>query len=130
MTAHYLLQEITAPSSQPVLVKFTSGDGIMVFLNGKQLLIQNNPFRKDKLDHYVLLPLQAGKNQLTVKLFNYFLNAVPFNIDFNVPQIGYRLELPETRMQKGAYFPITWQLHNPSTPHDEMGMPNLKLTFE
>lgn len=130
MTAHYLLQEITAPFAQSVIVKFTSGDGIMVFLNGKQLLIQNNPYRKDKLDHYVLLPLQAGKNQLTVKLFNYFLNAVPFNIDFNVPQIGYRLELPATRMQKGVYFPITWQLHNPSTPHDEMGMPNLKLTFE
>lgn len=130
MTAHYLLQEITAPSAQNVLVKLTSGDGIMVFLNGRQLLIQNNPFRKDKLDHYVLLPLQAGKNQLTVKLFNYFLNAVPFNIDFNIPQAIYHLELPEIRMQKGTYFPVSWQLHNPSTPHDEMGLPNLKLTFE
>ncbi|WP_341838664.1 alpha-L-fucosidase [Chitinophaga pollutisoli] len=130
MTAHYLLQEITAPSTQQVLVKFTSGDGIMVFLNGKQLLIQNNPYRKESLDHYVLLPLEAGKNQLTVKLFNYFLNTVPFNIDFNIPQIGYRLNLPETRMQKGAYFPVTWQLHRPSTPHDEMGLPNLKLSFE
>ncbi|MGE7773347.1 alpha-L-fucosidase [Chitinophaga sp. NPDC101104] len=130
MTAHYLLQEITAPSAQNVLVKLTSGDGIMVFLNGRQLLIQNNPFRKDKLDHHVLLPLQAGKNQLTVKLFNYFLNAVPFNIDFNVPQVVYHLELPEVRMQKGTYFPVSWQLHNPSTPHDEMGLPNLKLTFE
>ncbi|WP_126245946.1 alpha-L-fucosidase [Chitinophaga rhizosphaerae] len=130
MTAHYLLQEITTPSARNVLVKLTSGDGIMVFLNGRQLLIQNNPFRKEKLDHYVLLPLQAGKNQLAVKLFNYFLNAVPFNIDFNVPQVVYHLELPEVRMQKGAYFPVSWQLHNPSTPHDEMGLPNLKLTFE
>lgn len=130
MTAHYLLQEITAPAAQRVLVKFTSGDGIMVFLNGKQLLLQTNPYRKGKLDHYVLLPLQSGKNQLTVKLFNYFLNAVPFNIDFNVPQVEYRLDLPEVRMQKGTYFPVSWQLHNPPTPHDEMGLPNLKLTFK
>lgn len=130
MTAHYLLQEITAPSARNVLVKLTSGDGIMVFLNGKQLLIQNNPYRKEKLDHYVLLPLQAGKNQLAVKLFNYFLNAVPFNIDFNVPQVVYHLDLPEVRLQKGTYFPVSWQLHNPSTPHDEMGLPNLKLTFQ
>ncbi|WP_109695562.1 alpha-L-fucosidase [Chitinophaga deserti] len=130
MTAHYLLQEITAPTARNVLVKITSGDAIMVFLNGKQLLLQNNPLREPRMDHYILLPLQAGKNQLSVKLFNYFLNAVPFNIDFNVPQEVYQLTLPEVRLQKGTYFPVSWQLHNPSTPHDEMGLPNLKLTFE
>ncbi|MBO9153077.1 alpha-L-fucosidase [Chitinophaga sp. GCM10012297] len=127
MTGYYALQEITSPRAQQLLVKVTGGDAVMVFLNGKDLFIQNNPYKKDSIVHYVLLPLSEGKNQLVVKLFNHFKKSLPFNIDYAVPQVYYRKTLPPVEMEKGKYYPVSWQLANPLTPHDEMGMPNLKL---
>lgn len=127
MTAYYVLQEITSPRAQQLLVKVTSGDAVTVFLNGKSLFIQNNPYKKDSIVHSVLLPLSEGKNQLVVKLFNHFKRSLPFNIDYNVPQVYYTKTLPPLKMQKGKYYPVSWQLAEPVTPHDEMGMPNLTL---
>ncbi|RPD38588.1 alpha-L-fucosidase [Chitinophaga barathri] len=127
MTGYYVFQEITSPRTQQLLVKVTSGDAVMVFLNGKNLFLQNNPYKKDSIVHYVLLPLSEGKNQLVVKLFNHFKKSLPFNIDYSVPQVYYRKTLPAVQMEKGKYYPVSWQLAKPLTPHDEMGMPNLKL---
>lgn len=127
MTGYYALQEITSPRAQQLLVKVTSGDAVMVFLNGKNLFIQNNPYKKDSIVHYVLLPLSQGKNQLVVKLFNHFKKSLPFNIDYAAPQVYYRKTLPPVEWEKGKYYPVSWQLANPLTPHDEMGLPGLKL---
>jgi alpha-L-fucosidase len=127
MTGYYVLQEIISPRRQQLLVKVTSGDAVMVFLNGKNLFIQNNPYKKDSIVHYVLLPLSEGKNQLVVKLFNHFKRSLPFNIDYAVPQVYYRKALPAMQMEKGKYYPVSWKLAHPLTPHDEMGMPNLRL---
>ncbi len=129
-TAYYVLQEINTAAAQPLLVRITSGDGLMVFLNGKQLFIQNNPFKKESVDHVLLLNLQAGNNQLAVKLFNNFHGQIPFAIDYNIPQHIYRKVLPVVQLQKNSYYPVSWRLHQPFTPHQDMGLPNLVFKLE
>jgi alpha-L-fucosidase len=129
MTAYYLLQEIESSKPQPVLVKITSGDAIMVYLNGQQKFIQNNPFKKDSVTHEIMLTLKQGKNQLAVKLFNNFHKQIPFNINFNVPQVFYQKTLPGIQTVENRYLQVNYKVHDALTPHTDMGMPNMLIDF-
>lgn len=127
MTGYYILQEINSPAKQQVLVKITAGDAVRVTLNGKERYIQSNPLKQDSMEHILLLDLEQGKNQLVVKLFNNFKKQTPLNIDFNIPQVIYRKTLPAVPLKKDGLLPVSWQRHQPATPHDDMGLPNLQL---
>jgi len=130
MTAYYLLQEIESPKEQQLLVKLVSGDGIMVFLNGKKRFIQNNPFKKDSVTHYILLSLKQGKNQLVVKLFNHFQKQVFFAIDTHIPQVVYQKQLPPVQLNKNIYYPVSWSLNEPFTPHQDLDLPDFSLELK
>lgn len=125
MNAYYVLQQVHAEMAQNVLVRFTGGDGLMVFLNGEKAISTNNLNKVDSLSHTVMLPLQKGNNQILVKVFNNFHKKVPVNIDFNIPQEGYVLTLRDLQLEKDHYFPVSWELSHPETPHENLGFVNL-----
>ncbi|QKZ11757.1 alpha-L-fucosidase [Spirosoma sp. KUDC1026] len=127
-SSYYVLQEITAPADQTVLVGITSGDGVLVALNGKQLLEHNSPDKSPRTNDIIMLPLKRGKNQLLVKLFNNFQKNIPIGIDYTVPQTLYQKELPAVRLDN-AFIPVRWSLNNPATPHQTLVVPNLSLQF-
>ncbi len=128
--AWYMLQEITAPSDQQILVSVTSADALMVLLNGKMLVLHNNPYKKESMQDVVLLDLKKGKNQLLVKCFNNFLKEAHIGISTHVPQHVYVKKLDAVKLRKGEYFPVNWKLGNPVTPHETLNLPNLRLKFE
>ncbi|MCK8492610.1 alpha-L-fucosidase [Spirosoma sp. RP8] len=128
-TAYYLLQEITAPADQSILVGITSGDGLVVALNGKQLFVRNNPEKKPSEKDVLLLPLQKGKNQLLIKLFNNFQKQTPAGIDYAVPQVIYRKQLLPVSLKGGSYYPVRWQAHNPVSPHRTLLLPNMEVEW-
>ena len=128
-TAYYMLQEIESSKDQPLLLGITSGDAIMVFVNGKEVLINNNPFKKDSVQNVLLLNLKKGKNQMLVKLFNNFQKQVYFGINHQLPQVIYRKKLAPVLVEKEIYLPVSWQWHAPFTPHQHLSVPNLKLVM-
>jgi alpha-L-fucosidase len=125
--AYYVLQEIESNEDKKTLVKITSGDALVVWLNGKQKYIQINQLKRDSVTHFVELDLKRGKNQLLVKLFNKFHKQIPFAIDFSVPQVIYRKELPTFNFKKNKLYSVDWKLRNPDTPHQDMNLPNAKV---
>lgn len=129
-TAYYVLQEIESPMAQQILVELTSGDGVLVALNGKQLLLKNNPMKRDSIKDVVLLDLEKGKNQLVVKLYNNFQKKIVFSIGLAKEQVVYTLPLPALQLQKNNYIPITWRLANPVTPHQTLNLPNMRLVLD
>lgn len=126
-TAYYVLQEIDSPKDQQVLVQLTSGDGVLVVLNGQQQLLRNNPLKQDSLSDVLLLDLKKGNNQLVVKLFNGFQKTMVYSIKTAAVQTRYVINLPPVPMRKGTYFPVNWKLANPITPHQTLNLPNLRL---
>jgi alpha-L-fucosidase len=127
-SVYYILQEVTAPADQTVLVGITSGDGVLVALNGKQLLEHNSPDKAPQSKDILMLPLKQGKNQLLVKLFNNFQKNIPIGIDHNVPQVLYQKELPPVRLDNTPVS-VRWSLSDPATPHQTLIVPNLSLQF-
>ena len=128
--AWYLLQEITSPNDQQILISVTSADAAIVMLNGKTLILRNNPFKKESMEDLVLLDLKKGKNQLLVKCFNLYQKEVRMGIATHVPQQIYIKKLAPVNFRKGEYFPVNWKLNHPVTPHETLHLPNLRLKFE
>lgn len=126
-SAYYVLQEIESTEDKKVMVKITSGDALTVWINGKQRYLQINPLKRDSVAHFIVLDLQRGKNQLLIKLFNNFQKRIHFAIDFSVPQVIYRKELPILNVKKNKLYSIDWKLHDPATPHQDMNVPNMQL---
>jgi alpha-L-fucosidase len=129
-TATYLLQEIIADTDQPYLVGITSGDAVTVSLNGQILDEHNNPFKLKMMNDVILLPLKKGKNQLIVKFYNGFEKTTTIGIDNKVKQIIYHKDLKPLTVEKGKYYLLSWQLHNPLSPHTTLGLPNVRLEFK
>jgi alpha-L-fucosidase len=99
-------------------------------LNGKTIVLHNNPFKKESMQDVVLLDLKKGKNQLLVKCFNIFQKEVRMGIGTHVFQQIYVKKLKPVNFRKGEYFPVQWKLSNPVTPHETLHLPNLRLRFE
>ncbi|WP_285060336.1 alpha-L-fucosidase [Pedobacter ginsengisoli] len=129
-TATYLLQEITADKDQPFLVRITSGDAVTVSLNGQILDEHNNPFKVKMMEDVILLPLKQGKNQLIVKFYNGFQKCSTIGIATDVKQVIYHKTLKPLSVQKGRYYPVSWKLHDPLSPHTTLGLPNVRLELK
>jgi alpha-L-fucosidase len=123
-SATYLLQEITSAKDQPYLIGITSGDAVTVSLNGVVLAEHNNPFKEKSMKDVILLPLKKGTNKLVVKYYNGFQKSTVLGIDNNIDQIYYKKVLKSVEVQKGTYYPVSWQLHKPYSPHTTMGLFN------
>jgi alpha-L-fucosidase len=128
-TAYYVLQEITSPTDQPLLVGITSGDGVVVFVNGEEQLIHLNPNQKGSIHDVVLVRLRKGKNQLLVKFFNNFQKNIIGSFYPSVQQVFYKKTLEPVAFQTGKLYPVMMRLTNPVTPHQDMLVPNLSVEF-
>ncbi|HEY8934931.1 MAG TPA: alpha-L-fucosidase [Cyclobacteriaceae bacterium] len=129
MISYYLLQEINTKNDQLVLAEITSGDGVIVFLNGKELLIHLNAAKTATQHDVVFLPLKKGKNQLVVKLFNNFHKEITVALGQCAEQVMYSKKLKPVELKANTLYPVSWKLKNPLTPHQHMLTPNLSLTF-
>lgn len=129
-SATYLLQEINSETDQPYLVGITSGDAVTVSLNGQILAEHNNPFKEKEMKDVILLPLKKGKNQLIVKFYNGFQKESTISIDNDVKQVIFHKILQPLTMDKGKYYPFSWQLHKPLSPHTTLGLPNVRLELK
>ncbi len=126
-TAYFVTQTITAPADRRVLVRITSGDGVLVMLNGQTLLLRNNPTKAAEQHDIVLLPLKKGANQLLVKTFSNFQKTTPIGIDYSIPQLLYQQDLRPVTLPGGSATTVQWQAHDPASPHRTLVLPNLSL---
>jgi alpha-L-fucosidase len=72
----------------------------------------------------ILLPLKKGINKLVVKYYNGFQKSTVLGIDNNVEQVYFKKTLKPLDVQKNSYYPFSWQLHKPYSPHTTMGLFN------
>lgn len=89
-----VLQEIESDKKQVVPVEIGSGDGIQVYLNGNCLTAHISPRKATADTELVLLPLEKGRNQLLLKVYNRFRKKSCYSI---LPVEGwnvYELSLP------------------------------------
>lgn len=129
MTSYYVLQHINSKKDQQVAVSVTSGDGVVVALNGRIQVVHGN-LKKNKAEDVVILDLKKGTNQLLVKVFTNFQKRTPVMINNLVDQHLYKKTLPIVQFVSGKYLPISWKEVNPLSVHETLNYSNLKLILE
>ncbi|MEO7992514.1 MAG: alpha-L-fucosidase [Chryseolinea sp.] len=129
MTAYYFLQQIISKKDQSILLKITSGDGVVVFVNGHQHFIYLDPTKENKSENTLLIPLKEGNNQLLIKLFNNFQKTFTFSIHPLTEQVMYRKKLEHVLFNRAAPSTISLKLHEPLTQHQDLFMPNFLVEF-
>jgi len=125
--ATYLLQEIVSEKDQSYLIGITSGDGVTVALNGTIIAEHNNPFKEKMLKDVILLQLKKGKNQLVVKFYNGYQKNMVIGIDNKAAQVMYAKKLKPLQFEAGKFYPFSWQLHKPLSPHTTLGLFNASI---
>lgn len=128
--AYYILQNINVKQGLIYAqVKITSGDGIIIMFNGRQMLINNNPAKAESVDHVIGLNLMPGNNQLLIKVFNNFKKSIPFAISHSIPQSIYIKDLDVKIFEANKLYPVSLKLHSPASPHQTLKLPNLEVWF-
>jgi alpha-L-fucosidase len=130
MNAYYFLQEIVSPKDQALVVRITTGDGVVVFVNGEEQLTDNNPQKEKQQVNVLLIHLRKGRNQVLIKSFNNFQKQVLFSLEPHPSQLLYRKKLDPIPLKKDRISTASWRLHNPATSHQTILLQNLSLTLE
>gem|GEM_PF-5142036 len=130
-TYRYVRYEITAHGAQSYLLGISSGDGVQVFLNGVEQTAHNNPDRGTMQKEILQLPLQDGKNELLIKLYNRFNKQLRWDVDMKTPQNYYTQELtmPQATGANGIHR-ISVGAANPVSVHRDLRLPNLELHIQ
>ncbi len=129
MTAWYLLQELTVSNKRQFLFEVTSGEALIVYVNGREKSRHLDPEKRTGNRHLILTELEEGKNQIVVKLFNNFNRQIPFKLNFSVPQVLYTKAIGQYSVSSGESLPVAWKLSDPRTPHEHINLPNLELRW-
>jgi alpha-L-fucosidase len=121
----FVLQEISSETAQKQLVEISSGDGVIVWLNGENLVMHNNPRNSLLNKELVLLSLKPGKNQLLIKFYNRYGWKMEFNINQSVTQKIYRQELAPRNFS--GLNKCSLKLQNPESVHESIRMNNVSI---
>ena len=120
------LQEIWADEAQTAAVELGSGNGVYVLLNGEYLTAHCMPERLGYQRELLLLPLQKGANQLLIKYYNAFEDALHYSIKPEWQWTEYRRQLPFGGLEPG-WHTITLRPANPPSAVAPLRAGNLQL---
>lgn len=127
LETYFLMQEVEADKAQDCLVEVGAGNGIEVYLNGRSLLKHLNPYRCTFRTEQVLLPLQKGKNQVVLRLYNRFEKKTGYLLRPAAEQQVYRQEVVLPQTAAGASHTITVRQKGLPSQHTDTELSNLRI---
>ena len=127
MESLFILQEINADQDQNQLIELQSGSGVMVWLNGENLVKHNNPNGSNMNKEIVLLPLKSGKNQLLIKFYNRSDYQLNYGINNSIPQTIYRQKLSPQDFSRVNHCEL--KLYKPESEHQPIRMNNVRIVL-
>ena len=130
LESYFLMQDIESPCAQEILAEVGSGNGLDLFVNGKSIMKHLNPYRCKFRSEKVIIPLQKGKNQIVLRLYNRFEKETGYTLRPATEQTVYHqsLNLPES--VKGKIHTITVRQHGLPSQHSDTELSNLKVKLE
>lgn len=122
-----VLQEIGSDKKQVVPVEIGSGDGIQVYLNGSCLTAHISSRKATGDTELVLLPLEKGRNQLLLKVYNRFGKKSHYSISpvgvWNV----YELSLPSYPLGSESWHRCRVRAADAPAKNSPMRLNNLRI---
>lgn len=130
LESYFLMQEVESAKPQEILMEVGAGNGIEVFLNGESVLKHLNPYRCKFRQETVLLPLQKGKNQIVLRMYNRFEKETGYLLRPAAKQELYKQVFTLPEKPEGKYHSITVRQHNLPSLHADTELSNLQINLK
>mgnify|MGYP000313295500 FL=1 len=121
------MQEIESSRAQKYLIEIGAGNGVEVYLNGRSILKHLNPYRCTFRTEQVLLPLEKGKNQIVLRLYNRFEKKTGYLLRPAKEQKVYRQEFNLPEAVSGKSHTLTVRQQGLPSQHTDTELSNLRI---
>ena len=121
------MQEIESSRAQKYLIEIGAGNGVEVYLNGRSILKHLNPYRCTFRTEQVLLPLEKGKNQIVLRLYNRFEKKTGYLLRPAKEQKVYRQEFNLPEAVSGKSHTLTLRQQGLPSQHTDTELSNLRI---
>ncbi len=127
-TSFYYFEEITSENAQQHSFTITGNDGLQIWLNGNELLLDRNLEPDMPMKRTLVLNLNKGSNILLIKNYNRHGTPNLFELESNPDARWYRIAVPlEGNMDVST---LTLKAAAPPTPHTPIDLPNLQIRIK
>lgn len=127
LSSHFVMQEFDSPCRQYYLMDVGAGNGIEVYLNGHSVMKHLNPYRCTFRPEKVLLPLEKGKNQIVLRLYNRFEKTNAYQLRPAADQTVYRQTFTLPAPAEGNVHSVTVRREGLASQHTDTELSNLQL---
>ena len=121
------MQEIESSHAQKYLIEIGAGNGVEVYLNGRSILKHLNPYRCTFRTEQILLPLEKGKNQIVLRLYNRFEKKTGYLLCPGKEQKVYRQEFNLPEAVSGKSHTLTVRQQGLPSQHTDTELSNLRI---
>jgi alpha-L-fucosidase len=121
------MQEIESSHAQKYLIEIGAGNGVEVYLNGRSILKHLNPYRCTFRTEQILLPLEKGKNQIVLRLYNRFEKKTGYLLRPAKEQKVYRQEFNLPEAVSGKSHTLTVRQQGLPSQHTDTELSNLRI---
>ena len=121
------MQEIESSHAQKYLIEIGAGNGVEVYLNGRSILKHLNPYRCTFRTEQILLPLEKGKNQIVLRLYNRFEKKTGYLLRPAKEQKVYRQEFNLPEAVSGKSHTLTVRQQGLPSQHTDKELANLRI---
>ena len=121
------MQEIESSHAQKYLIEIGAGNGVEVYLNGRCILKHLNPYRCTFRTEQILLPLEKGKNQIVLRLYNRFEKKTGYLLRPAKEQKVYRQEFNLPEAVSGKSHTLTVRQQGLPSQHTDTELSNLRI---
>ena len=121
------MQEIESSRAQKYLIEIGAGNGVEVYLNGRSILKHLNPYRCTFRTEQILLPLEKGKNQIVLRLYNRFEKKTGYLLRPAKEQKVYRQEFNLPEAVSGKSHTLTVRQQGLPSQHTDTELSNLRI---
>lgn len=127
LETYFVMQEIESSRAQKYLIEIGAGNGVEVYLNGRSILKHLNPYRCTFRTEQVLLPLEKGKNQIVLRLYNRFEKKTGYLLRPAKEQKVYRQEFNLPEAVSGKSHTLTVRQQGLPSQHTDTELSNLRI---
>ena len=127
LETYFVMQEIESSRAQKYLIEIGAGNGVEVYLNGRSILKHLNPYRCTFRTEQILLPLEKGKNQIVLRLYNRFEKKTGYLLRPAKEQKVYRQEFNLPEAVSGKSHTLTVRQQGLPSQHTDTELSNLRI---
>lgn len=125
----YVLETVTSPCEQEVIMEVGAGNGVELYVNGYSVMKHLNPYRCAFRMEKVRVKLRAGDNQVVLRAYNRHERTIEWQLKVSDDQNIYSTPVYLPDFRKSPNHTLTIRQAGEDSQHKDCELYNLRLIF-